>query len=350
MSRRCHRRGEFPPRSLTGMEPTSAGAFLALHRVMKAAPVALVLGSGASAADGAPTWQALVRRICESFFCHLDVVQTRRGIPAGRISIAFTEEYFADERSRAHAASVMAHDPILGAQLIQNCVRPADWNYLVRKLIYRGTTFSAKSQLRVIAKICQMPETVSCVINLNYDDLFERHLRALGVKYEVLTDMNPAPRSECLPVYHPHGWLPQQGGSDAPIVLSETDYLFRVSTPYSWADTLQVVQYALHSAVFVGTSLTDPHVRHLLRATSRISRKPHFAFLPQDSEVPGDSTAADALFDRDLSTMRIKVVRYPVQRSPSHRHRNLWALLRLLSEALSDEGVLWSAGPRLRHG
>jgi len=258
-------------------------------------------------------------------------------MPAQPISIALRD---ISNRSRALAAVSVDHDPLLAAQLIQNCVKTSDWKYLVRKLIYDETNDLPSESLKSLARLCRLTPMLSGVINFNYDDLFERNLPSFGIEPSVLTLLNTLPKKGTLPVYHPHGWLPQGGGQDTDIVLSETDYGGQSATPYSWSNVIQIATYTSHTAVFVGCSMTDPHLRTLLRATAATKARPHFAFLPSSANRSDANRLAESLFDNDLVTMRIKPIRYPVSPIREKEHDALWYLLRLLGDGLEDESVL----------
>jgi hypothetical protein len=331
---------KFPPPSLSSLDRDSAGLFIGLLKTMRSQSTVLVLGSGSSAAIGAPTWAKLLILVSEAFFNHLDYARLRKGIPAERISIAFTEAGFTTMKSRALASSLLSQSPLLAAQLIQNCIREADWNYLVRKII--GATTGANTPQRTIAKLCQSSGHVKGVVNFNYDDLFERHLPAFAVDYSACTELNPTPKKGTLPIWHVHGWLPQEGGQDSRIILSEGDYFDQSQTPYSWSNSVQLSAYSCHTAVFIGNSMTDPHLKTLLRATSEVRSFPHYAFLPSRASWSDEDRVVESLFDNDLVGLKTKVIRYPLLRRKRQEHSVLWALIRLLSDAIDDEAALWT--------
>ena len=128
---------------------------------------------------------------------------------------------------------------------------------------------------------------------------------------------------------------------DSPIILSEVDYLGQSSEPYSWGNVIQIATYCSHSALFVGLSMVDPHLRSLLRSTSEANRYPHFAMLPSEASGSHAAQAAEGLFDRDLVDLHVKAIRYPVNDGPD-RHGRLWSLMQLLADSLQDEGILWA--------
>ncbi len=308
---------------------------------MRSQNTVLVLGSGVSAAIGAPTWARLLTLVSEAFFNHLDYSRLRKGIPAERISIAFTEGDFTTTKSRALASSLLTQSPLLAAQLIQNCIREADWNYLVRKIIYDKVDTGSNTPQRTIAKLCQSSGHVKGVVNFNYDDLFERHLPSFAVDYSVCTELNPTPKKGKFPIWHVHGWLPEGGGQDSRIILSEGDYLDQSQTPYSWSNAVQLSAYSSHTAVFIGNSMTDPHLRTILRATSAVRSFPHYTFLPSRATWSDEDRVVESLFDNDLAGLKTKAIRYPLLRRKRQEHSALWELIHLLSDAIDDNAALW---------
>lgn len=329
---------EFPPKALAFLDKDSAGLFLGLRKAILTQKCTFVFGAGISAAVGAPTWSGLLNEISAAFFDHLGDVRLKKDIPAEKISIAFTNP---SDASRTLANSVTSHSPLLAAQLIQNCVKEKDWKYLIRKILYRDTQSHDDDATKLVARLACLTPQLEAVINFNYDDLFERHLPSFAVDYEVLTHDRPSPKWGKLSVYHPHGWLPENGGHDSALVLSEADYNERSQTPYSWSNVIQIAAYCTTTSIFIGNSMTDPSLRGLMRSTARTRATPHFAFLPITSPNSKELKVADSLFDNDLGTMKVKPIRYPVQKGDNHK--TLWDLIRLLGDSIADESVLYNA-------
>ena len=93
-------------------------------------------------------------------------------------------------------------------------------------------------------------------------------------------------------IFHPHGYLPRRGRSYArrsrDIVLSEDDYHSLYSSPYSWANIVQLFLLLGHVALFVGCSLTDPNLRRLLDLVVKVRPShTHYAFLPDPALARG---------------------------------------------------------------
>jgi len=326
----------FPPKALSFLDRDTAGLFLSLRNAILKQKCTFVLGAGVSSAVGAPTWGRLLNDISASIFDHLEYVQLKKGIPAKKISIAFTN---LSGESRALAKSITAHSPLLAAQLLQNCVKPKDWNYLIRKLIYDKTHRHKEDATKLVARLVCLAPQLEGVINFNYDDLLERHLLAHSIDYQVLTNDNPTPKRRKFPVYHPHGWLPEGGGQDSTLVLSEADYNERSHTPYSWSNVIQIAAYCTTTSVFIGHSMTDPSLRSLLRATAGTRSEPHFAFLPTSFPWSEEAKVVESLFDNDLRRLGVRTIRYPTEKKDGHI--KLWDLIRLLGDSIEDESAIF---------
>jgi hypothetical protein len=74
---------------------------------------------------------------------------------------------------------------------------------------------------------------------------------------------------------------------------------------------IQTAMLTNSTCVFVGTSITDPNLRRLLRSTSIIRSSPHYAFLPGGETSPAVEMR-NALFDLDLDNLGVAVIRYPL--------------------------------------
>lgn len=165
--------------------------------------------------------------------------------------------------------------------------RSVDLPELVQAVLYSRQHPLSPTVLRIptltrVRKIC-------CY---NYDDILERAFAQAGVPHISLFRNQPIPfeRSETL-IFYPHGYLPDPQHPTLPetpdIVLSEDDYFSLYSTPYAWANLVQLTLLQNYTALFVGCSLTDPNLRRLLQIAS--SARPdhrHFAILKLPKSSP----------------------------------------------------------------
>ena len=125
-----------------------------------------------------------------------------------------------------------------------------------------------------------------------------------------------------------HGYLKRGGGPKTRIILAEDDYHEELVAPYSWSNMLQSSLLTRSTCIFVGTSMTDPNLRRLLRSAFKVGRRFHYAILPGDSESEA-GIMRDALFDKDLYSLGVASIRYPLSRR-GNAHSRLVQLVRYL--------------------
>lgn len=280
----------FPPGPIIDLERKGAGRFLELGAALRSGPATLVLGAGASASASLPDWRRLLIQICQVFYGHWrDEIQRGSATvarPPNNLSIVFGHagEWWTDD-VLAMGEEFARGDSILVAQQIKNCIRDVDWYYLLRKALYtspddRPIDTSHSALLDRVACLCSRVGEITSIINYNYDDVFEGYLNLHNVAYSVIWDCTQKPKRKTLPIYHTHGYLRRKGGPNIRLILAESEYHEELAAPYSWGNLIQTAKLTSTTCLFVGTSLTDPNLRRLLRSTSMVRSRPHYAFLP----------------------------------------------------------------------
>ena len=343
----------FPPNTLQDLSNRSASNFMGLLRACKVNSLVLALGAGVSASAGLPAWGKLLRRICSAFFYHWEFLSETERVtfdrPPRNLSLVFAHEYMWSDESIETANLFAIGDSLLVAQQIKNCIRDLDWRWLLRRALYDDEyenrhTGEPSSLIEILSKACFSPLLrIEAVINYNYDDLFERCLKSMGVCYKPIFSEPHIPKSGTLPVYHPHGFLPLNGGpANTQFVLTETDYHQHVSEPHSWSNLVQLQSFTTSSCVFVGTSMKDPSMRRMLCLAQTSHRMSHFAFLPVGIPKTQRNEMFDALFDRDALRLGVRVIRYDPMEEGQETHGRLVELLELLLTSMRDTSIIWS--------
>jgi hypothetical protein len=158
---------------------------------------------------------------------------------------------------------------------------------LVCKCLYDSPITLSETALEIPAL-----ERVKRICCFNYDDILDRSFVEAGRAYVALFqgDRIPLEAPEALVLY-PHGFLPDPKRSSLAatdnIVLSEDDYFYLYSSPYAWANMIQLTLLLNYTALFVGCSLLDPNVRRLLNTAANMRpQHRHYAFFrdPYDQE------------------------------------------------------------------
>jgi len=122
------------------------------------------------------------------------------------------------------------------------------------------------------------------ILSFNYDDILETAFEVVGRKYDRLVAGDEIPfHSDTTLVFHPHGYLPRGANSSRrplSIVLSEDDYHRLYSSPYSWANLVQITLLLTYCVLFIGCSFRDPNLRRLLDLVKEMRpQQRHYALL-----------------------------------------------------------------------
>lgn len=310
---------KFPPAELRDFDRQSASHLLYLLKALKKESIVLVLGAGVSASAGLPTWNELMVKICQVFFYHWEfyITENRATLtsPPRELSIFFPEP---DENIFAKNILVMGEAFAKGnsvhvAQQIKNCIRDLDWVWLLRKCLYGEFNSREIRQSQLIdclTALCAEEGRVKVVVNYNYDSIFEDALSTKSLSFTVVSDAQGGIKRGSLPIYHVHGYLKRGGGPKTRVILAEDDYHQELVASYSWSNLIQSSLLMQSTCVFIGTSMTDPNLRRLLRSAFVVSKRFHYAFLPKGSSAP-ETTMLNALFDRDLYAIGVAPIRYP---------------------------------------
>jgi hypothetical protein len=254
--------------------------------------------------------------ICQVFFDHwqFEITQGATTVtrPPKALSVAFSEPW--DDDILALGEEFAGGTPALVAQQIKNCIRDLDWVYLLRKCLY-GVENSKEIQhsplIDRLGALCAERTSVQAVVSYNYDSVLEEFLETKGIRFTVLSGEEQHLKPGSLPIYHVHGYLKRGGGPKTRIVLAEDDYYQDLVAPYSWSNLLQSSLLIRSTCLFVGTSMTDPNLRRLLRSAFCVGKRFHYAFLPSKGGST-KMTMLDALFDKDLYSLGVASIRYPI--------------------------------------
>jgi hypothetical protein len=202
----------------------------------------LVLGAGASAGFGLPSWTTLVDRL-------LAALNTAR--PAGASDAAAAEIAWAKCGS----------DDIAFAKL-------------VRTELYRGYSFDlsamqAQNLLAAVGALAMASSRgrVAHIVTLNFDVVLETYLGAFGLVTEPVGQAPSWNSRADVRVLHPHGVLPPEGEIRAGIVFTQGDFDRIVGdAKNAWHARLLDI-FSAHTCLFIGLSGDDQNLTSLLGAT-----------------------------------------------------------------------------------
>lgn len=167
------------------------------------------------------------------------------------------------------------NSPLLQTRFLRNGFEN-DFENLVREILYKDSVDSSKL-LKEIAQLC-IPNRgklgIRAIINYNFDDLVERNLKKLRVKYHSIYGEGMIPEMDEIGIYHVHGFLPQEKDNyenltKSLLVFSEEGYHKLMLEPYNWANINQLTYMMNNTCLFIGLSMTDPNLRRLLEIAAQ---------------------------------------------------------------------------------
>jgi hypothetical protein len=133
-------------------------------------------------------------------------------------------------------------------------------------------------------------------VTFNFDGLIEKALTAEGVPNVGVWKPDQLGGIEGVPVYHPHGYLPQtrEIGEDYWIVFAEEDYHTQYGNALNWQNVTFARTLLESTCLFVSTSITDPNLRRMLDMMRREKQSGDHYFI-WSRPVPDSLSAEEAL-------------------------------------------------------
>lgn len=294
---------------LKDLDKKSASAFIQLLKELLQKRVTLFLGAGVSASSGIPTWNQLIEQICSAFFYHWGFSEKNEtdNIPKN-LSIALWENYMWSNNAMQLSKTLSQENSINVAEQIKSRIRPKDWIYLIRKLLYYQNGVKPSKLLSEIAELFST-EFINVILTSNYDDLLEQQMKKNGISCKSIV-FKPFKKSLEKIVIHPHGILPIAGGEKTRIIFSESEYNEEFSKPYSWTNVVQLNEFNQATCLFIGTSFTDINLIKLLRVSREHTKIMHYAFVFNETNK---DEKIKKLFYYYLHELGIKVIVIPMK-------------------------------------
>jgi hypothetical protein len=243
----------------------------------------LFLGAGVSSSAGLPDWNALLDSLLVSMLAD--------GSREGKSTDAETSSIVKRLREVDGPSALILARYIRKGLSASSKQEQSDFVGKVTDRLYslRDKRFSLDSALiKEIVSLCAPSRTgakVKAVITYNFDDLIERELSARGVGHRSIFEDIDLAGPEELPIYHVHGFLPENRSvhpniERSTLVFSEEGYHQIYRDSYHWSNLIQLNNLKEVSCLMVGLSLVDPNLRRLLEISAKYSERPkHFAFL-----------------------------------------------------------------------
>ncbi len=243
---------------------------LNLTKAFKDDKLVLVLGAGISLDFGIPTWHSLLQKL---------MIHTleKDNEKSNLYSILFNK--------------IFTPNPLIAGRYLQNYFENNNSSFenIVRDVIYEKAKKETNSPLlEEIVKLCVAPgksPNLDSIITYNFDDILEYKLEKIemDIPFKSIYGNGMDVRNNELPIYHVHGFLPQNKKLDKQnaITFGENNYHQQYSDIYSWNNIVQINKFRENTCLFIGSSLTDPNIRRLLDIALKQkgdNRKHHYIF------------------------------------------------------------------------
>lgn len=248
--------------------------------------LSFVLGAGVSIDAGLPSWNDLLRALYSK---HLEEIVFQNQ------NITFSDiKYLVKVLEKIEFNSALMAARYIRRGLCKNDDSSDKFISIVRESLYQYESASARDSklLNTISELCVPKKTgvkIDSIITYNFDDLLENEFDTKHLLYRSIYRDGDSPTRDELPIYHVHGFLPQepskyQNLSESLFVFSEENYHEIFSEPYHWSNLVQLTTFREKVCIMVGLSMTDPNLRRLLEIAARkFYESKHFVFLQRAS-------------------------------------------------------------------
>ncbi|MFZ2727667.1 MAG: SIR2 family protein [Methylococcaceae bacterium] len=257
-----------------------------LKECYKGGQFSLLLGAGVSSSAGMPNWDELLQILFVESLISLDTLD----------SILDTEPSNIKEMA-SRLKNINNSSALVTARYLRTALGKS-FKSKVKTSLYnlRDEDCQKDSELiKAIVKICTPKRRgvkVESIITYNFDDLIEQQLEESSLLYRSIYTENETCTPDELPIYHVHGFLPENSDGydkldNSTLVFSEEGYHQMYSDPYHWSNLIQLNSFRENNCLMIGLSLIDPNLRRLLDISSKNiidGQHKHFAFIKRLSE------------------------------------------------------------------
>ncbi len=244
----------------------------------------LFLGAGVSSSAGMPDWNTLLNSLFVTYLTK--EFDENKNSSDKDISELVDRLNYIDEPSALMAARYLRKGLTSGIKS-----KSSEFRETISENLYslRNKKRKIDSELiTTIGKLCSPKRrgaNVRSVITYNFDDLIERQLKSQDIEYHSIYTDDEVYSLDELPIYHVHGFLPENTLNYASLekstlVFSEEGYHEIYSNSYHWSNLVQLNNLRENNCLMIGLSMTDPNLRRLLDISSSNSEKTrHFSFM-----------------------------------------------------------------------
>jgi len=251
-------------------------------------PFSLFLGAGVSSSAGMPDWNSLLNALFMAYINGSEVTGDNDASSGQTLELV-------RRMNTLDTPSALVSARYLRKGIAGNSDDRRSFTAAIRKALYglrRKDRKPASPLIVNLAQLCMPRRTgakVRAVVTYNFDDLFERELKSRSISHRSIYSQSQQPDIEELPVYHVHGFIPQETEpynelDDATLVFAEEGYHQMYTDAYHWSNLVQLHALRDSTCLMVGLSMADPNLRRLLEIAQRgVKDSRHFAFMKKIS-------------------------------------------------------------------
>jgi hypothetical protein len=259
----------------------------ALFELADADDLTAIVGAGASAEAGLPTWPELVTSL-------LGDVARRVGVPQ-ELSPRRQRQWLED-----FCTSITSIYGLPGAGAIAKAWLGDEFIERVTHHLYEAVQDPRPGRFAQGVARLQVAFEEDCEIaTTNYDTLLEQALRQEGVR-DVRSYVVNREIAAGNVVRHLHGLITPRE-SRGRIVLAESDY-YQMQAPRIWQEQYAQGKLRSTTCLFVGTSLSDPNLLRYLYRTA--GTRQHFALFTRQADSPRGDVSDLVADSRDRAVLR----------------------------------------------
>lgn len=232
----------------------------------------LCLGAGVSADFSFPTWPELIKRIAER-----EDIQGTRLLKISQSLISQSQFLF-----QKYKQSLESREESTGDDVVDNRRAAMGWLNVVHNCLYSGSKVddtSLKSH-PFLWDLIPLIKQSAMTVNYNFDDTIERMLYLYNEEsqgelddkgFEVVWQPSIQFRRHKGVIYHPNGFLPYRktDGLSEQIVFMEQEYADQLIDVTGGHYACLLNHLSKHTLIFLGLSLNDTTLKHLLRVSAR---------------------------------------------------------------------------------
>jgi hypothetical protein len=242
-------------------------AIVHMRKRLKEYKFSLVLGAGVSKDFGIPDWKTLIKNIAEdrqvSGLRLLEKTKTRP--QTSKTQVLF--HYFAAKLNSRRR----------GKNLSQGEIKN-EWRNIVRKHLYKKNmqVDDITKKHPYIREFVDIIKDTPMTVNYNFDDYIEQILQKESTDTrDFETVWNPqlqTKRSKCV-IYHPNGFLPKHKmeRQSEGLVFCEDEFADQLIETMAGRYASLLHQYSQNTCLFIGLSLEDITLKHLLRQSAKLN-------------------------------------------------------------------------------